>query len=333
MAGRPVDGVGRQNVTVGGSLGAAPSPAVAGGVMPAGAVVAERLVVVPRDRRCPMFGGRTGIGIGEWIEEAQSCIRARHLSTADQAFFLFDHLEGEAREEIKYRTSAERNDPAKILAILRELYGCTESYVTLQHAFFSRKQQEEETLLQFSLALMALMEPVKQNAPDGLLNADILLRDQFVEHVLDSALRRELKQYVRGHPTATLLDVRGEAIRWERQGFPGGARERSHSLPSTYGLQYRVYGGSRLTPPTAACSEFSELRELLKQQQEQINQLTQCIASLQTSLPQVRHPRPGSVVCHRCQQPGHFARECDGERVRARVNSVARPANVNQAEN
>ena len=65
----------------------------------------------------------------------------------DQAFFLFDQLEGEAREEIKYRPSTDRNDPEKIKGILRELYGCSQSYVALQEAFFSRKQQDGETLL------------------------------------------------------------------------------------------------------------------------------------------------------------------------------------------
>ncbi len=68
----------------------------------AGVVVAERFVFVPRDRKCPKFNGRSGIGITEWIEEAHACMWARHLSVADQAFFLFDHLEGEAREQIRY---------------------------------------------------------------------------------------------------------------------------------------------------------------------------------------------------------------------------------------
>lgn len=44
---------------------------------------------------------------------------------------------------------------------------------------------------------MALMEQVEQHAPNGMPNADVLLRDQVIEHVLDSALRRELKQSVR----------------------------------------------------------------------------------------------------------------------------------------
>lgn len=72
-------------------------------------------------------------------------------------------------------------------------------------------------------------------------NADILLRDQFVEHVSDGALRRELKQLVHRQPTAMLLDVRSEAMRWEREGMPGGARGRSQSVPSAYGIQYMGY--------------------------------------------------------------------------------------------
>ena len=184
----------------------------------------ERLVVVPRDRKCPMFSGKTGLGIAEWTEEIRACMQVHHLSAADQALFVFDHLEGEAREEIRFRPRVEREDPVKVFAILRELYGCAQSYVTLQQAFFSRRQQEGESLQEYSLGLMALMEQVKQCAPDGIPNAGDLLRDQFVEHALDSSLRRTLKQYVRNRPTASLLDARSEAIRWEREGQPGGFR-------------------------------------------------------------------------------------------------------------
>ena len=136
--------------------------------------VAERLVFVPRDRKCPIFRGRTGIGLSEWVEEVQANMRARRLSQSDQAFFLFDHLEGEARDELKYRSAVEREDPARILAILQELYGCSESYVALQEAFFSRRQQEGETLQEFSLALLGLMEKVKQRAPADIPNAEAL---------------------------------------------------------------------------------------------------------------------------------------------------------------
>lgn len=120
---------------------AVPGPSTAPPASTFGATSIERLVFVPRERKCPMFRGRSGIGLGEWIEDAEACMRARHLCTSDLAFFLFDHLEGEVREEIKYHSSTERGDPAKIIAALQEFYGGSDSYVTLQEAFFSHRQQ------------------------------------------------------------------------------------------------------------------------------------------------------------------------------------------------
>lgn len=71
------------------------------------------------------------------------------MSAFDQAFFLFNHLEGEAREEIKLHPAAEWHDPAKVIPVLHELYGCSDSYVALQEAFLSWRQQEGETLQEF----------------------------------------------------------------------------------------------------------------------------------------------------------------------------------------
>lgn len=209
-----------------------------------GGALVERLMFIPRDRKCPKFNVSSGIGIIEWVEEVQACMRVRHLSVSDQPFFLFDHLEGEAQDEIRYRSASERDDPDKIIAALKDLYGCSQSYVALQEAFFSRRQQEGETLLEFSLALICLLERVKQQSPSLLSNAEVLLWDQFVEHVLDNTCRRELKQLVCCQPTITLLDVRSDAIWWEREGMPGEARSRSHSVTLTQGFQYGVQGGA-----------------------------------------------------------------------------------------
>lgn len=92
-------------------------------------------------------------------------MRLRHLSAADQAFFMFDHLEGETREEIHYRPRDEREDPDKIIQVLCELCGCTKFYVALQESFFSRRQHEGESLVEFSLALMSLLERLKASHP------------------------------------------------------------------------------------------------------------------------------------------------------------------------
>lgn len=279
----------------------------------------ERLVFVPREKKCPIFRGGIGISINEWVEEATACMRARHLSSTDKAYFLFDHLEGEAREEIRYRSREEREDPDKIFKILQELYGCPQSYVALQEAFFSRKQQEGESLLEFSIALMTLMDKVKRCAPEGIINADVLLRDQFVEYVGEGALRRALKQFIRNKPTATLIEVRKEAIRWEQEGSVEPPRPRSFSLPSVerpFGLAGTSCAMTGNTHSTQAPkSELAELKEMLRQQQLQIEQLTRSVASMQDPPRRNRFSRDGPLICMRCQQPGHYARDCDGERV------------------
>lgn len=144
--------------------------------------------------------------------------------------------------------------------------------------------------------------------------------------VLDCSLRREPKQLVCRQPTITLLELRSEAIRWKREGFPGGTRGRSTSLPTACGLQYAVHGRPHQDPKTRPPDPGLEaVMDLLKRQQEQFNQLTVTVASLQAppSLAPISHSGP--LICRQCQQPGHSAHECDGEQAppRRRVNSAA----------
>lgn len=151
------------------------------------------------------------------------------------------------------------------------------------------------------------MSAIKQSAPSEMPNADVLLRDQFIENVLDGSVRRELKQLVRRQPTVSLLDGRTEAIRWEREGTPGGARGRSHSVPSMTGLQCAAQTATTMvnSPMT---SELQEVKQMLKLQQEQLNRLSETLVQLQTN-PQRGH-HPGPIFCRRCQRPGHSAHNC-----------------------
>ncbi len=273
----------------------------------------ERIIYLPRERKCPMFRGTHGIGVDEWEEEVRASMRARHLGPHDQAHFIFDHLEGEARDEIKYRPRTDCDDPERVLAILEELYGCPKSYVSLQEDFFSRRQLDGESLQEYSHALYCLMEKVVASAPNRMANSSILLRDQFVENVNNSDLRRELKRLVRSDPTLSLLDVRAEAIRWEREGSPTNSKH--HSISPYCAVQSSsVQRNVDCSPSSSTTEQLAALTALVHKQQEQLGQLTEAIKAMQMPLgPRPSHP--SGVVCRRCQQTGHYARECDNVRV------------------
>lgn len=81
--------------------------------------------------------------------------------------------------------------------------------------------------MEFSIALMRLLEKLKQQSPNVMVNAETMLCNQFVEYMNDSTLRQELKQLVRRQPNSTLLEVRSEALLWELEGRLGGAGARS----------------------------------------------------------------------------------------------------------
>ena len=59
-----------------------------------------------------------------------------------------------------------------------------------------------------------------------------------------------------------MLEVRVEAIGWERESLPCGTRARSDSVLSTIGLQYAIQGRAHKVVNFTQMSELGEMREL-----------------------------------------------------------------------
>ncbi|KAA8579083.1 hypothetical protein FQN60_007203 [Etheostoma spectabile] len=135
---------------------------------------------------------------------------------------------------------------------------------------------------------------------------------------------RELKRLVRDDTALSLLDVRAEAIRWELEGKPNGGDQR-HSVPSFCAVQNsRVQGHVAHSPTLPATPQLAELVAMMKKQQDQINQLSQNLLQMQLPPRPHRFNQSSTVICRRCQQPGHYARDCENERVPSRSNSFVR---------
>ncbi len=63
------------------------------------------------------------------------------MPLAEHTLFIFDHLEGPTKNEIKYRERVDREIPEQIFWGA-QLYGCPQSYIALQQKKKKKKIPE-----------------------------------------------------------------------------------------------------------------------------------------------------------------------------------------------
>ena len=284
----------------------------------------ERVYVyAPPENKCSRFTGeRHGQGqrVEDWIKDVRKALVGQPLTPPEQVTWVCDLLDGEAKREVNFSLNLEDTHVDAVFEVLLEHFGCDQTYVAIQRQFFHRRQGKEETIREYTQALVVLLEQLQRKDPRMVPLPDMVLRDTFIENIYDPRLHQELTQILRNHPDHEFRDLREVALRWERrQAVAGSGRARAVSCdtPST-------------TPtPTSANAhiahdprqELQECREALRQQQRQLDLILQRLStSGATPLPDAPRPllrRPqlpfqedGTPICLRCQKPGHIARHC-----------------------
>ena len=85
----------------------------------------QQLVFAPKMRKVKKFSGKPGHGVSvyEFIEEMTRILKTRPTPQEEQVDFVLSHLEGPAKEEMRFRPVEEKKSSKAVLGILKEVFG------------------------------------------------------------------------------------------------------------------------------------------------------------------------------------------------------------------
>lgn len=315
----------------------------------------ERVYVyAPRELKCSRFSGdrhSEGQGIEDWIKEVRRTLVGQPFTPAEQVQWVCALLDGEAKREVAFSLDSDPASIETIFSVLREHFGCDQTYIAIQQQFFHRRQGSNESIREFTHALVTLLEQLQQKDSRVIPLPDMVLRDTFIENIYHTRLHQELTQVRRAHPDRTFRDIREVALHWERRQATLSAT-RPHpttGAPVTQTQTHLVSAESQAAQATS--SELREYREALRRQQQQLDLILQRLPAIPAPAPlpsllpaprsnQRRPPLPfqpdGTPICLRCHEPGHIARYCPQPSMRpppTRPPPPAGPSNTQPAEN
>lgn len=288
-------------------------------------------IYVPRERQVQVFSGdgsQDGRSVEEFIDEVERVLRSREQSPEERSDYILSLLRGPALEEARFCMGGQSVGPSFLFSYLRNAFGEKRNSTQLLQTFYNREQAVGEDLRDYSHALSQIMSSILKQSTDAIPNEKVVLREQFIEGLRDTALRRELRKLVREKPDSSLLDVRSEALLWEME---DGRSQRSRVVRTHHVLSdISVTHCSTRSSNNGEATTLETVQKAVVEQGKQLADLTKTLADLASAVSELskrslvstfQEPRPrpkyqprftpdGQPICYKCRGVGHIAKNC-----------------------
>ena len=260
----------------------------------------------PKEKKIKSFNGMDGASVDDFVEDMRAGLNLRRLQGIRAVDYITAHLEGAARQEIKHRPATEKGDAEAILRILQDTFGDRLTLGQLMRRVYNRVQKEDETVADYAYALLSLKSRIegKANAPD----CGKTVIEQFHDGLNDPVLRREVKRVVKEKLGLSSLEVRDWAVEME-EGDSSTLHKRKRAAVCQ--AEATLEMGEMVEGLAAALKSQTEILSQIRSQQDTLNSRLDRIES-QEAQPRMRPPPRDKrdVVCYRCGNRGHYAKEC-----------------------
>jgi len=129
--------------------------------------------------------------IEDWSGRIENYIdRFKHEK--DKVECILGHLDHHPLTEVKFRIDRRKDTANDVLMILKDVYGNKETESDLEKLFWSRDQLTDESVDDFSLALMEIRLKMKKSEKIKKDKSELMLKCRLADGVIDISLKHEL---------------------------------------------------------------------------------------------------------------------------------------------
>ena len=196
-----------------------------------------------------------GDDIDDWVDCILNYID-RFKCERDKVECILSHLDKRSSTEVKFRVDRSKTTATEVLDIMKKVYGIKETYSDLETAFHSREQHIDESLNDFSYALMDLMIKLKKERDITKKQAEQMLKARLAEGVSETSLKHELRRLNREQTKLEFFEFRDLANQWVQD---DGSKEVAE-LNETH-----------------ANSKYDKLMEIVQANQEEMKKLSEAV--------------------------------------------------------
>ena len=295
--------------------------------------------------------------VKEWLEEVEIYCQQCKIPGSEKAQIVLNHLKSTTRDEIKCHGEAGLNFES-LKKLLHKHFGGWETVQSLHKALYERVQLEDETLMDFSRALIRMYDRILEVASDsekvslqGL--RDKVLIGQFVAGAKSQGVRLELRRLELSKSQQTFPELRDAALEIFRdlERAPKAKRAQTRQVVADCDEETRDQGSDVFVNSAMGSKDpkhSTELQQMLQQQHQIIKCLQEQQAQLQKQQDQVldlmkhllRSQEPKVVdkgevvkpfgrkqlVCFSCKKPGHFKSSCPNRDRSASTSNSGTPS-------
>ena len=141
--------------------------------------LSARKMVYSKDRIFPKL--TRGVDVTEWLQSLGDFVRNRFGDEKERVMFVMDHLEKEAKTEVRFRIELDKATLDEVLQVFRDLYGFKDSAVQLQQQFYSRNQVTGETVQDYALDLMTKLNAIVEAQLSIYKSRNNMIKHKFPE--------------------------------------------------------------------------------------------------------------------------------------------------------